>query len=248
MTSGPTTAVRADPLPTCPEPLGLEHRNRFYFLALPFLISIGVWFLTFVFGGWGFALEILAAVGISFTLVGPTVIFTKAFLGPGVAAHADTFHVAAAVAYTSVLLAFVFSYNLDLFERIPRAGDWFRRVRLGMQEMLREHRWIRRLAVLGVGIFVLLPLPGSGSLGGSVVGRLLGLGPFRTFVATGTAGICVAALYGYSGKALEDALLGVPLPLRVAGAVVMLVLLGFLVRFLNSMARRTPAAEPPPPK
>ena len=81
-------------------------------------------------------------------------ILGRAVLGPDVLPDLsmDTPQVAALIGYTSVLLAFVYAFNLDLFERIPRAGDWFRRVRLGAQATLREHKWVgvAILAVVGV--------------------------------------------------------------------------------------------------
>jgi uncharacterized membrane protein len=231
------------------EPYGLEHRSRFYFLVLPILVSVGLWFLTFVFAGWSFAWQILTVVGLSLTVVGPTVILGRAVLGSAWPEHVslDTFHVATAIAYMSVLMAFVFAYNLDLFDRIPRVGDWFRRVRIGAQRTLREHKWIRRLAVAGVGIFVLLPLPGSGSLGGCIVGRLIGLGPLRTFLATGVAGIVVAIAYGYGGDRLGRFLDAKEIDTgqRLAGVGVVLVLLWLVMRFIGAVAKRTPNRQVP---
>lgn len=226
------------------EPYGLEHRSRFKYLVLPVLFSLGLWGLCWLFEGKSVAIQVITAVGASLTFVGPAIILGPAVIGPGALPQItlSSWQLAWIIAYNSVLMAFVYAYNLDLFERIPKIGDFFRRVRLGAAETLKGHKWIRRLATVGIVVFVILPLPGSGSLGGSIIGRLIGLGPRRTFIATAAAGVLVAFGYGYFGETLKAWLDAnqIGTGLRVAGLLASLLILWFAVKLLKSLAAKAP--------
>jgi hypothetical protein len=88
--------------------------------------------------------------------------------------------------------------------------------------------------------------PGSGSLGGTVVARLIGLSPLRSFLACATAGIAVAILYASMGEPLRRWLdrREIGTDLRIAGAVVTLVVVLVLVKVVRRFARRAPPAGP----
>jgi hypothetical protein len=85
------------------------------------------------------------------------------------------------------------------------------------------------------------------------VGRLLGLGSLRTFLATATAGVAVSFGYGWGGEALRYWLdhRQIGTGMRVAVALVALVVVVVLVRVIRHFARRTAApsdASVTPPK
>jgi uncharacterized membrane protein len=105
-----------------------------------------------------------------------------------------------------VMIGLFFIWNVDVVYKLPWAGDKFRKMENVSNYFLAEHGWMRRAAFLGVTIWILIPLHGTGSITGSVLGRLLGLGAWRTFLAltiaayTGVAlvlsGTAVAAVLG----------------------------------------------------
>jgi uncharacterized membrane protein len=218
---------------------GPERHDRRLTLLLPLAIALSAWGLVLLTSTWRHAWEVLTAVGASLVVFGPTVIFGPAVV-PGLAL--STWELVAVVSFMSVLTAFVYAYNLDLFERVPRVGPWLRRARMGASRSLRQHPWVRRLATVGLGVFVLLPLPGSGSLGGCLIGRLIGLRPLRTFLATGIAGVLVALLYGWGGATLKEWLdrEEVGWKVRAAGVVLFLLVVTLLVRFVRRFARTVP--------
>jgi uncharacterized membrane protein len=51
-----------------------------------------------------------------------------------------------------------------------------------------------RVTIVGVMMFVMFPLTGTGAIGGSIFGRLLGLGPRRTMLSI-AVGACIGS-YG----------------------------------------------------
>jgi uncharacterized membrane protein len=170
------------------------------------------------------------------TFIGPSVIFTATEFDA-----LGTWPVAAVVACFSVLTAFFYTYNLDLIERLPKVGVWLRRVSINTRKTLSQRPWIRRWTTVGVGFFVLLPLPGSGTLGGSLMGRLVGLTPRATFGAVGIAGVLVAYVYAELGKQIEH----LPLWVRLCGAAVLFVILALLGRWLARQGRANGAKKAP---
>lgn len=93
--------------------------------------------------------------------------------------------------------------------------------------------WIRRWAVVGVALFVVTPLPGSGALGGSLMGRITGVSKKATLVAVMIAGVIVASIYAMAAGELQlagDRLEQFAPPwVRLAVALVMVVVVLFLM-------------------
>lgn len=84
--------------------------------------------------------------------------------------------------------------------RIPAVGRWLQRTEA---QVMRYAPWIRRWGWLGLTLFVLLPVPGTGVWGGAVLARLL-LVP--------TAGL-------WLGVGLGIAISGVLLTLSIQGVI-----------------------------
>lgn len=181
--------------------------------------------------------QALLVGGIFLTFVGPSVIFGAAGFDA-----LGTWQVAAVVASFSVLTAFFYAYNLDLLERVPKVGVWLRRVSISTRRTLTARPWIRRWATFGVGFFVLLPLPGSGTLGGSLMGRLVGLSPRATFGAVGVAGILVSIAYGGFGQAIHE----LPMALQCTIAGTFLVAMLLVGRWLVKQGRGHAHHKAPP--
>ncbi|MFM8980947.1 MAG: small multi-drug export protein [Planctomycetia bacterium] len=215
----------------------------------PLGVTALAWAVTWMLGGSRLANESLVAAGLFLTIVGATVILGPSVVGQDYGfGHLTTWQLVGVTAFMTVVTAFFWTYNLDLLERIPRLGPILRRSRMRMAGGLAEHPWIRRLAVFGVGFFVLLPLPGSGTLGGSLVARIVGLKRKVGFLAVSAGGLAVTVVYGQFGDAVaslaESYELGVPAKVALAlGFVASLWIVGKLVIRLGRETRRPePAA------
>jgi uncharacterized membrane protein len=228
-------------------------RRLLYFLGPPAAVVLA-WWLTDRFFGQTIARESLVAAGLFLTIVGPTVILGPSVVGRSGFEHLSTWNLVGVAALMTVVTAFFWTYNLELLERLPRVGPVLRRARLRMAERMAGHRWIRRLAVFGVGFFVLLPLPGSGTVGGSLMGRILGLTRRATFLSVSLGGVAVTLAYGRFGDEIqrlsERYELGTPAKVGVALALVAgLWLIGKAIARLGA---ETPpsahAAGPVPPR
>lgn len=226
-----------------PPPRGFG-RRLLLFLGPPAVVFFA-WWLTHLFYGAAVARECLLTAGAFLTIVGPTIILGRAVGGDYVFQELNTWHLVMVAAFMTVVTAFFWTYNLDLFERLPRLGPVLQRARARMAANLAEHRWIRRLAVVGVGLFVLMPMPGSGTVGGSLVGRIVGLTRRASFVAVTVGGVLVTLIYGYFSNELtrlsESYQLSTPVKIGLGLAfVASMWLIGKLIVRLG----RSPAAAP----
>ena len=89
------------------------------------------------------------------------------------------------------LLALGLALFLGPLRRLPWVGPTLRSVNLRARVVLTDYPRLRRMAFAGVALFVFLPLPGTGAVGGMFAGQLIGLSrPMTTLaIALGTAGI-----------------------------------------------------------
>jgi len=65
--------------------------------------------------------------------------------------------------------------GLGTLGRVPGIGPGLKKGHDRAEEVLKEFPRLRRMAFWGVVIFVFLPLPASGSIGGTFVGQMVGL-------------------------------------------------------------------------
>jgi uncharacterized membrane protein len=96
--------------------------------------------------------------------------------------------VAVLATITDVVVALTLAVGLGWIERLPWVARTLKRVHDRAQEVLVSFPRLKRMAFWGVVLFVFLPLPASGAIGGTFVGQLLGL--------TRTAGVAAVALGG----------------------------------------------------
>lgn len=94
-------------------------------------------------------------------------------------------------------LALFVATNLDVLYKLPWLGHGLRDMENNGRATLSRRCWIRRMAFLGVGVFVSIPVPGTGAIGGTVVARLVGLGLMRSFVS-----VFMGTVVGAYGMAL----------------------------------------------
>lgn len=80
-------------------------------------------------------------------------------------------------------IALFVTTNLDVLYKLPWVGPGLRDMEKNGRATLSRRHWIRRMAFLGVVVFVSIPVPGTGAIGGIVVARLVGLGLNRSFGA-----------------------------------------------------------------
>lgn len=137
-----------------------------------------------------------------------------------------------------VMIGLFFIWNVDVVYKLPWAGDKFRKMEGLSSYFLIEHGWMRRAAFMGVTLWIFLPLYGTGAITGSVLGRLLGLGTWRTFLALVIAGYSGVTLV-LSGTALAEQLRDIdPVLMGLFVVLVVVALVGLWWRYVYQVQLR----------
>jgi uncharacterized membrane protein len=107
---------------------------------------------------------------------------------------ANNFHpaiMALSISFIDAIVALFLVWNYDLAKQIPIVGTFMKKVEEKGQDVEGKYGWIKPLRFVGIVLFVMVPFQGSGGMGGSIVGRLIGMKPWNTFLA-----IVIGALLG----------------------------------------------------
>jgi len=107
----------------------------------------------------------------------------------GIGTGANPWALALAIAFVDIVLAIFLAWNFDLARRIPFIGGAIRRLQDKGEDILEEKPWVERLAFFGIVLFVIIPLQGSGALGGTMLGRAMGVGRAKIVGAVTTGGL-----------------------------------------------------------
>ncbi|MFO8110622.1 MAG: small multi-drug export protein [Thermoplasmata archaeon] len=91
--------------------------------------------------------------------------------------------VAGTIAYVDVITSYFLLWNLYIVEKIPFIGDWMRKFRDFGAEKMKEKTWIKKVAFVGVALFVVIPFQGSGGVGASILGRVVGMNKYHAWLA-----------------------------------------------------------------
>ncbi len=211
--------MRADnarsPMPTTPEPPEPPHREHDLHTLLrdeearhelvlsrrmlrratligPVLVGVALLTIAAVFSGPEYAAAIFGQAIRIFTVLGKFAVLQGVVNPDGF----TPWELATLVAYMDISVAVILVYNLPRLYRIPRLGPTLEDLAEHGLYLLEQRPWMGRVTILGVIAFVMFPLTGTGAIGGSIFGRLLGLGPRRTM-----ASIAVGACIGSFGMA-----------------------------------------------
>jgi hypothetical protein len=125
------------------------------------------------------------------TLPGKYVIFSglaeQSPLGP--------WSIAALAVFVDLAVGATLAVGLGPLGRVPWVGPMLRKGHDRAEQVLDEYPRLRRMAFWGVVLFVFLPLPASGSIGGTFVGQMLGLSRALGLWAVILGGALVSAAF-----------------------------------------------------
>jgi len=218
--------------------LGDEHYTlleRIFLFILPFLISAVFITWLYLILPWDTFQQVGAGITAYFfpplgkeTVIPSLVTFLS--LNSNLSDQAIIFLPAACIAFVDIIVGFFLLWNFDLALKIPLFGALIRKVEKAGEERLKNSNWIRRLALVGIALFVIVPFQGSGGVGATIVGRMLGLNKYKVWGA-----IIVGAFVGcftfaiisfYVGRAILDAFSAYG---WVIGGALMLLVIGYII-------------------
>ena len=105
------------------------------------------------------------------------------------------------IAFVDIVVALFLVWNYDLAKNIPIVGKFISTVEEKGKNVGQKYSWINPLRFIGIVLFVMVPFQGSGGLVGSIVGRLIGMKPWNTFLAISIGAIIGCTLIAMFAKA-----------------------------------------------
>ena len=144
------------------------------------------------------------------------------------------------VLYMDVMTASLLAFHLGFLFRLPVVGKKLRALVDDGQFILQSNNWMRRATFLGLVTFVMFPLAATGSVGGSIFGRLLGMSRLGTFVGIAVGNVLGCALM-YFGSELITRYVGRDNPLLLIGGIAVIAAIIFMLnhRYRQLKARQT---------
>jgi uncharacterized membrane protein len=184
-----------------------------------------------VFAGWAYARAVLFRALISFFVVG-----RMAILEPTEALNAEA--LVALIVYMDVMAAIFIAPHVGFLFDVPWVG---RRLQVLVEDseavLVREDRkrWLTFLALVG---FVFTPVTATGSVGGAVLGRLLGLSRTLTIFAVFVGSILCSAMMYLGSVPIRSLIQPDAVGPRVFGMAIVVVVVFFLNRRYRAALKR----------
>jgi uncharacterized membrane protein len=196
-------------------------------LVIPPVVGVVLLILAAVLKGGAFAGALIGQGIFIFTVAGKFAIL-QGVLGEG---GFTAIELAALVAYMDISIAVVLVYNLPRLYRLKRVGPTLEELAEHGLYMLEQKPWLGRVTTAGVVAFVMFPLTGTGAIGGSIFGRLLGLSARRTLIAI-AVGSCIGsfgmAVFGESVRAVFTPEVQQSWQFKTTGIAVLAVMIGIV--------------------
>lgn len=143
------------------------------------------------------------------------------------------------VVYMDMMVAMMFIFHAAFLFKIPWLGPRLQDLAKDGHFILKQHPWIRRAAFLGLVAFVAFPLAATGSVGGAILSRILGMGRIRAFGAI-VAGSVIGCGIMYSGSQLINRFLARDSHWATIGGIAVI---ATIIVLLNVWYRRLKARE-----
>lgn len=109
----------------------------------------------------------------------------------------------AMVLFMDVMVAMLLSCHLWVLFKVPFMGPKVEELVVDGQYILEKQPWMRKYTYVGIVAFVMFPLAATGSVGGSIFGRLLGLSRISTFLCVLVGSIMGCGAMYFAGKPIR---------------------------------------------
>ena len=200
-----------------------------WWLALvgPFVITAILLGCIYLIQGADVAVSYVWATATAFLLLGRFIILLGAqdadpAEGFGFLKHLDARNLFMMLTYLDVMVALIVAFHMGIIFRLPIIGPKLASMVTDGQFVLRKQPWIRRAAFGGLVGFVIFPTSTTGSIGGSIFGRLLGMNRFRVVLAILVGSVMGNGLMLLFSKQLAKSGLGDNWAFRISGVIAML--------------------------
>lgn len=180
------------------------------------IMTLVKFFMPFVFSSIGILILFLALPWDTFEKLGTWMILyffpplgKESVIPAAIAQGIHPLLIASAIAFIDIMVGLFLVWNFDLARKIPLIGKFIRRIESKGNEILSKKPWVERLAFTGIILFVMFPFQGSGAVGATIVGRMLGMDPKKVWYGVIIGAIVGCLIIAYTSAFAMTFLLGI---------------------------------------
>ena len=208
------------------------HKNYFPLwlgtLIGPWIVTLIIFGVIYWFDGPTFSWQLLAATGASFAFLGRFSIITPF---PGLT-PTQLFWM---VTYQDVMVALFFAFHIGFMFRVPWIGPKIASLSSDSEFILAHQPWMKRMTFVGLLAFIAFPLAATGSVGGAIFGRLLGLSRWAIFWGSALGAVIGNAAMLFLAEAVIEFLPPDSLMVKYGGIPIIILIIVILERRYSAM-------------
>lgn len=215
-------------------------------LVGPVIATLFALALVYFVSGWPFVTGFVTAAATAFFVTGRFIIL----LGAEQAAEGKTFlklltptHLFVMLTWLDMMVAIFVAFHMAVLFRIPWAGEKLKSLVSDGRFVLAKQPWIRRAAFSGLVLFVIFPTSTTGSIGGTIFGRLLGMRRVRVLLAIFAGSILGNGIMLLGANFFNKYFSGDSIGLKVGGVLAIVVALFLFERKIQSLKKKYLAEE-----
>ena len=196
----------------------------------PGLLSIVLLGAIYVIAGPAYWGKFVGAAAFSFAIGGRFTIITPF---PGLTAE-QLFWM---VTYQDVMVALFFAFHVGFMYRLPKIGPKIAELSVDSEFILSHQPWMKRFTFMGLLAFIAFPLAATGSVGGAIFGRLLGLSRWAIFWGSSIGAVIGNVAMLFLAEAVNDYLPADSSMVKYGGIPIILLIIFLLERRYSGMKK-----------
>jgi len=138
--------------------------------------------------------------------------------------------IASAVAFLDIVVALFLLWNYDFVKLAPYLGAWMDRFEKKGNDLGERKPWMKSIEFIAVILFVIFPFQGSGGVGGTILGRLLGLNRYIVFTAISIGSVSGCLLIAYTAETIKQIFLR---NIYVGSLIIIIIIAVFFLYYLK---------------
>ncbi len=204
----------------------------------PWLVTFFVAVAIYLLAGARFFWQMLTASVVAFVFAGRFAIPLDAVANLKGLDLLEPWHMFWMVTYQDVMVALFMAFHVGFLFKLPKIGPKIAELTVDGEMILSLQPWMRKATFFGLIAFIAFPLAATGSVGGAIFGRLLGLSRWATFWGSVIGAVIGNGAMLYLSKVMLALFPENSLLVKLGGPAIIVVIIVMLERRYRSMKRQ----------